>query len=123
MRKILVADDDEMLLESVKYFLEEKGLTVFVLSSIRKISQTIKEQKPDLIVLDLYFPDGRGGQVCCDLKVNKEAKKIPVLLISSHDNLKKIACDVKADDYLRKPFEVEELYKKIQTNLNVPLNS
>ena len=79
----------------------------------------IPEEKPDLILLDIMLPEMNGYQVCRELKCNPETKTIPVVVVTakSQESDKFWAKETGADDYLTKPFEMEELLQKIQDNL------
>ena len=78
----------------------------------------IPEEKPDLI-LDIMLPEMNGYQVCRELKSNPETETIPVVVVTakSQESDKFWAKETGADDYLTKPFEMEELLQKIQDNL------
>ena len=79
----------------------------------------IPEEKPDLILLDIMLPAMNGYQVCRRLKTDPETETIPVVVVTakSQESDKFWAKETGADDFLTKPFEMEELLQKIQDNL------
>ncbi|MGZ3832520.1 MAG: response regulator, partial [Mucilaginibacter sp.] len=69
---------------------------------------------PEIILLDIRLSDGYGHLLCEELKSNPKTAQIPVILISAADNLAKIANDYNADDFLSKPFSVNDLIQIVK---------
>ena len=69
---------------------------------------------PQLILLDIRLSNGYGHLLCEDLKSNAKTSHIPVILVSGADNLEKIAVDYKADGFLAKPFDMEDLIQMVK---------
>jgi DNA-binding response OmpR family regulator len=72
-------------------------------------------EKPDLILLDLNLPILSGQQVCKKFKADELIKQIPVIVLSaSSENIKEVVSDICAQDYIIKPYNVQELLSKIE---------
>jgi two-component system phosphate regulon response regulator PhoB len=69
---------------------------------------------PSLILIDNWLDYASGAEICKQLKTNMDTKNIPVILMSACMGLKKIAEDCKADGYLEKPFEIEDLSETVK---------
>ena len=117
MPRICLIEDEESLVELIKLNLELEGFEVFVLSNGRLAIERIDEIiKCDLVVLDVMLPENSGFDVCKELRVKSQ---IPILFLSA----KGIAADrihglkLGANDYLPKPFDLEELILRIQNLL------
>jgi len=122
--KILVIDDDRQLLREVRTYLEKLGYEVATAedgSNALKLAQTIS---PNLIVLDISFPDSVGSRSrSLDgvevLRRVRESGSVPVLMLSSTNStsVKVMALSIGADDYMSKPFELQELSARIEAIL------
>ena len=106
---ILLVEDDEGISQITTYILEENGHTVFRSSTQEEIEQAIGAKKVDFILMDVSLSAGNGGKISKNLKKNTEHKKIPIVLMSAHQNLKELAKKSDADGYLAKPFDIEDL--------------
>ncbi|MDF3077235.1 MAG: response regulator transcription factor [Sphingobacteriaceae bacterium] len=115
--KILIADDDPAILDVVTIILEDAGYEV---NSTEKGEELLdmKENLPDLILLDIWMLGKDGRDVCRNIKNNPATQNIPVLLVSANRDIKKIAKECLADSYLAKPFEMDDLLAIIKKYLN-----
>ena len=113
---ILVIDDEAQILRALRTILTAKGFRVSVASQGEEGLTIAAAQPPDLVILDLSLPDMDGVEVCARLR---EWTKIPIIILSvresEHDKV--IALDKGADDYLTKPFGIEELLARIRVAL------
>ena len=82
MKKILLVEDDQFLVRVYKLKLEKQGYEVIYLEDGREVLQTVRVEKPDLVVLDLILPKKDGVEVLKELKGNTETKDVPVLVLS-----------------------------------------
>ena len=114
MKKILIIEDDEAILEALHIVLEASGFHVETLPSGRTIFGTVKVFDPDIILLDLLLSGADGGDITKELKKNKKTAAIPVILMSAHPDVavRKEKCG--ADAFLSKPFEVDALLETIR---------
>ncbi len=116
-KKILIADDDPAILDVVTIILEDAGYEV---SSTEKGEElmNLSGLLPDIILLDIWMLGKDGSDICRHLKTNPETKNIPVVIVSANREIKKIASECLADDYLAKPFEIDDLIAIIGKTFN-----
>ncbi len=116
-QKVLVVDDEESILTLIKFHLEKAGLTVITAEEGKKALEIVKEEKPDLIVLDIMLPGMDGIEICKSLR--KEDYHTPILMLTAKDEEidKIIGLEVGADDYMTKPFSVRELMARVKAML------
>ena len=111
-KKILVIEDDKDIRDTLVYVLEEQGYEV-VSSEEAKILKSLDKIKPDLILLDNWLTewksDANGQQISKELKSNPATSHIPIVIISAVSNIQEIAEAGMADDYLRKPFDLNDI--------------
>lgn len=112
-KKIFVADDDPDILEIISIILEDYGYEVEKANSGQKLLK-LKENFPDLILLDISMAGEDGSEICKKLKQLHETKDIPVLLVSANRNLELAATQCYANGYVSKPFDVEYLLSKVK---------
>jgi two-component system, OmpR family, KDP operon response regulator KdpE len=113
---ILVIDDEAQILRALRTILTAKGFRVSAASRGEEGLTMAAAQPPDLIILDLSLPDMDGVEVCARLR---EWTQVPIIILSvresEHDKV--VALDKGADDYLTKPFGIEELLARIRVAL------
>ncbi len=114
--QILVIDDEHQILRALRTILSQQNYQITVTGSGKEGLALASAIQPDLIILDLGLPDLSGVEVCQRLR---EWTDLPIIILSAHDNEaeKVAALDVGADDYLTKPFGVEELLARIRVAL------
>ncbi|MFH1269839.1 MAG: response regulator [Candidatus Omnitrophota bacterium] len=114
-KKILIVDDEKVLVETVTLRLEASGYEVIFAYDGFEGLEKAKKEKPDLIILDLMLPRMDGYKVCGLLKVDTRYKKIPIIMFTARaqESDKKMGKEVGADAYITKPFEPRELLEKI----------
>ena len=115
--KILLVDDEEMIVESIEYALLQEGYEVVRASNGQEALQQIQLTKPNLIVLDLMLPQLSGLEVCRLLR--REHNDVPVIMLTAKGEEidRVIGLEVGADDYLVKPFSLRELVARIKALL------
>lgn len=118
MVKLLIADDNEDLLELMQLFLEEKGFEVKTVSTKKKLLSEIKQYSPDLILLDVFLNGEDGREVCKLLRDNVKTNKVCILIISANPYAIKEYKSYGADGFIEKPFELEDLVNKIESALS-----
>jgi two-component system, OmpR family, response regulator RpaA len=115
-RKVLLVDDDVELVELMTKVLEEDGrFEVRVATTGFDAGMMVKEYRPDLIVLDVMLPDINGKEVCHRVRADNTLEDVRILCISGMIEEDKIQ-DLRlsgADDFLHKPFEIEELIDRM----------
>jgi len=112
MKKILIVDNEESILEALGFILNEAGYKVETRLEIG-VSK-VKKKLPDLILLDMRLSGKNGGEIAKKLKSDTETKNIPVILISASPINAKLVRKYGADDYIQKPFDIDFLLKKVE---------
>lgn len=113
MAKILVADDDPAIVESTAMILEEFGYDVDTTVDGQTIYKMEKDF-PDLLLLDIWMSGQDGREICKYLKNSVITKHIPIIMISASRDIAKSATCSGADDFLAKPFDMNDLIHKIE---------
>ena len=121
LKRVMIADDDHAIVDAVMAVLEFGGYDVGFTYNGATILE-MKEDLPDLILLDIWMSGTDGRDVCKLLKQQESTKNIPVIMISASTDLEKSAKDAGANDFLEKPFDMDELFEKIDKHLN-PVSS
>ena len=114
--KVLVVDDEEEVRNSVSEFLESQGYDAVEVADGEEALAKCFTEKPDLLLLDLRLPRVDGYQVCQTLKGNPITSVIPIIIITAlNSTSQKIkGIEYGADDYIEKPFDLEELSARIK---------
>lgn len=112
-KKVMVAEDDEGILGVLTTILEMYGYEVMVAKDETSL-QNMKLNLPDLILLDVWMGSSDGRKICRFLKEQKSTKHIPVIMVSATRDLDRSARLSGADDYLEKPFDMEDLINKVK---------
>lgn len=116
MRKVLVVDDDEGILDALSAILEFEGYKVEVEDSAENVIERAKRVSPNIILLDLLLADGESGdKLVTLLKRDRATQKIPIIMISAHPKAEEQAKVAGADDFIAKPFDIDELLSKISS--------
>ncbi|MFT3680760.1 MAG: response regulator [Ferruginibacter sp.] len=113
MSKILVVDDSSDLLELFAFIFQTKGFEVKTAASRAKLEQELFSFNPDLILLDVKLQFDMGNKICREIKDDPASAHIPVILISANRELLQDYKDYKADDFIEKPFEMDQLIATI----------
>jgi len=116
MYKILVVDDSITEREMMKKSLEEEGYSVTGAKDGEEALEILKKEKFDCILLDVIMPKKNGFQVCREIKKDEFTKDIPVILVTSKGQESDMFWGKKqgADDYIVKPFKMEELISVVK---------
>lgn len=112
---IIVIDDDPDILDAVEIVLLEEGFNV--LTTTRGDQVLKKMETPDLFLIDIWMSGQNGKDICRSLKENPITAHIPVILFSANKDTPQIAEEAGANDYLLKPFDIDELILKIKKQL------
>jgi DNA-binding response OmpR family regulator len=111
--KILVLDDDPDISMMLKLMLEYKGYAVSIAERVDEAYRILENTPIDLVIMDMLLSGVNGTDVCAGLKQNKSTSHIPVMMISAHPNAKEICLQARADDFISKPFDMQEILAKI----------
>lgn len=116
-KKILIVDDDKSILEAVSLILEDEGYSTEIVFKGDEIYKRIEMFKPDLILLDVLMSGVDGRDICKQLKSDITTKHIPIIMVSAHPSAKEGAKKNGANDFLPKPFEVNDLLEIISKHI------
>ncbi|MBI2590453.1 MAG: response regulator [Candidatus Blackburnbacteria bacterium] len=113
IKKVLLVDDDEGIQEAIKALLEHEGFQILIAATEREAVKLIKHKSPEIILMDFLLGSSNGASVAQKLKGNKKTQHIPIIIMSAHHEAKLSAEKCGADDFLAKPFDIDELLEKI----------
>lgn len=116
-KTILLVDDNLDILEAVQYLLEDAGHTVIPVENGEYLDNLDTKNLPDLILLDMLLSGKDGGEIAYRLKQDKATKHIPIIMVSAHPSAKEAAKKSGADDFIAKPFDIEQLLTMIEKYL------
>jgi len=117
--RVLIIEDEPDIRKTIDYNLSKESFQVFQAGSIAEGEQSILDNSPDVIILDLMLPDGSGLTLCRDVKSDDSTKHIPIILLTARaDEVDRvIGFELGADDYVTKPFSVRELILRVKAIL------
>lgn len=119
MKKILIVDDEQDIVESLKFVLETADYTCYSAYNGEDGLRLAKEIVPDLIILDVMMPKINGYKISRLLKYDAKYKNIPILMVTarSQEEDKLIGEETGADEYITKPFDLDDVVKKVEQYL------
>jgi len=115
MKRILVAEDNKLILETIFQSLKREGYEIIKASDGKECLQILEDTEVDLLITDLYMPFVNGNEVITIIR-DERKKNIPILVLSAagaEDNVLK-AFDLGADDFMVKPFSLVELNVRVR---------
>lgn len=116
-KKILIADDDPDILEAMQMIFELEGYEVMTTTYGENIPK-MSRMNPDLLFLDILMSGVDGRDICKTIKSKNDTKHIPVIMISASEGVAKSVRDAGADDFIAKPFQMNELLDKTAKHLS-----
>jgi two-component system response regulator RegX3 len=114
--KVMVVDDEESLLEAIRYALSREGMEVVTAADGTQAVQDFERERPDLLVLDLMLPGLSGWDVCRRVRASSQ---VPILMLTARDAEvdRVVGLEMGADDYVTKPFSLRELVARVRALL------
>jgi len=118
-KKILIIDDTEFMTKLISDILVNAEYDVVIASNGPDGIQKVREEKPDLVILDVIMPGMDGYQVCKQLREDESNNLMPIIMLTAHDNEddKLTGLELGADDYIIKPFNGRELVSRVRNTL------
>lgn len=118
MAKILIVEDENKIARFVELELKYEGYEVEIAGDGRQGLEKAMHDDIDLVILDIMLPGLSGIEVC--RRVRQEGKQVPIIMLTAKDDVtdKVAGLDMGADDYMTKPFAIEELLARIRVALN-----
>lgn len=111
---ILIIEDDDAISKMVSLSLHQQGFKTLIAADIQSALRIINTDSPDLIILDLGLPDGDGKGL---IKIIRSELMIPIIVVSARNDEKEViaSLDAGADDYVIKPFSIDELLARVRS--------
>jgi len=115
-KKIMVVDDEPYIARVIKFKLEQEGYTVISANDGQSGLQKIKEEKPDMVLLDVMMPGLSGYEVCQKIKQDAELAGIPVVILTAkgQERDREQGLTMGASDYITKPFSPNRLLELVK---------
>ena len=119
-KKILFVDDEADLIETLRFPLELEGYDVLVSNNGEEALNKARQEKPDLILLDIMLPKMDGYTICRLLKADETYTHIPIFMLTARTQEKdrQTAMQMGADEYITKPFNIDEVITKMKSYLD-----
>ncbi len=118
MANILVVDDDPDIGIMLKMMLEFKGYDVTLLNRADRTHDVLRDQNIDLVILDMLIAGDNGTDVCAAIRKEKSKNGLPVMMISALPDARQSCLQAGANEFLSKPFEMQDLLSKVQQLIN-----
>ncbi|WP_219226683.1 response regulator transcription factor [Pedobacter antarcticus] len=118
VKRIHVLEDDSDIRYIIEYLLKDEGYELTLSSSLSELKSKIRDGIPDLFIIDVMLPDGNGIEICDDLKNDIFTKHIPVIVMSANPRSKQMSAQACADDYISKPFDLDDVLTRINRILD-----
>ena len=117
-QKILVIDDDPDIGVMLKMMLEFKGYKAVVTERADEAMEAIGANHIDLVIMDMLLSGVNGVDICAELKKDPKTKDMPIVMISAHPSAKDMCLQAGADDFIAKPFDMQEMLSRIGHLIN-----
>ncbi len=116
MKKILIVEDEQAIIDIVEFNLIKEGYTVLCAMDGEEGLEMALKNQPDLILLDVMLPKMDGFQIC---KKVRETKSVPIIMLTAREEEadKVLGLEIGADDYITKPFSMKELMARVKANI------
>lgn len=116
MHRILLLEDDLSLIDGLEFSLRKNGFEVDVARTVKEALSQLAVQKYDLLLLDLTLPDGSGFEIC---RKARQTSNVPIIFLTASDEEVNVVMglDMGGDDYITKPFKLNELVSRINALL------
>jgi DNA-binding response OmpR family regulator len=114
--KILIADDEPNILITLEYLMKREGYAVSVARDGVEALDTLRRERPTLVLLDVMMPRKTGFEVCQEVRADDELKDMLILILTAKGRDTDVAKGLAlgADDYITKPFSTKELVQKVR---------
>ncbi len=116
-KTILVAENDEAISKAISQLLENARYVADPIIDGLKIISRVKKTLPALLLLDVSMPGVDGYDICKQLKENERVRHIPIIMMSANKDIKKMAKEAGANDFVAKPFDIFDLLHKIKKHV------
>ncbi|WP_207428066.1 PleD family two-component system response regulator [Pedobacter sp. SYSU D00535] len=117
MKKILVLDDDETILEALEDALTCLNYEVKTVKEVKSLFPLLEAYKPHLLLLDFMLSNSNGGAICHQIKTAPTFHNLPVIMMSGYNDVNELSQKSGCNEFIKKPFDLMELDKKIRACL------
>lgn len=117
MRKIFLVEDDPGIRDTLEILLTTEGFVIQSFGTVAEFNNRDKTILPDLFLFDVMLPDGSGTDLCREIKSDKDSLDIPVIIMSAHADLRDICYECLPNDFIPKPFDIDDLLLRIGETL------
>ena len=111
-KKVLIIENDDDIRDIVEYILEEQGFSILSIPEPQSLTEVL-QFGPDVILIDEFINSQPGHRLCLRIKRDVVLQQIPVIVLSTANDIELIATECEANDYIRKPFDVHDMVKKV----------
>lgn len=114
MKTIFIVEDETGIRDALQLLLSFENYDVRSFSSVKTFNERDKSVVPDVFILDVMLPDGLGTDLCNQLKQEPQTSEIPVMIISAHAKSENVIKACEADEFIAKPFDIDDVLLKIE---------
>lgn len=118
-KQIYVVEDDQDIRQIIEFILEEEGYQVKLFPDVSSFHAVMTDERPDLYLLDVMLPDGNGLELCREIRTNQKIKDVPIIVMSAHAKPESIFGHCSADDFISKPFDLNDILTKIKKQITL----
>jgi len=111
---IIIVDDDPDICVMIKMVLEYHGYEAIITETEDGLQKLLSSGLPDVILMDMLLSGANGTDICRIVKNDQNTSSIPIMMFSAHPNAKETCLDAGADEFIAKPFEMNDLLAKIE---------
>lgn len=113
MREIFLVEDDQAIREVLEVFLSSENYSVKTFGNVEEFKSRDTDITPDLYLFDVMLPDGSGIELCQEIRSNQDNDGVPIIIMSAHAKLSELSNLCKPDDFISKPFDIDNLLSRI----------
>lgn len=115
-KKILIADDEHKIIMALEYSFRKNGYEVFIARDGSEVLEILKEETPDIILLDVMMPNVDGYSTLSEIRKNEKLKDVKVIFLSAKagENDIQKGLELGADAYITKPYSIKKLMEKVE---------
>lgn len=115
-KKILIADDEHKIIMTLEYSFRKNGYEVFIARDGSEVLEILKEETPDIILLDVMMPNVDGYTTLSEIRKNEKLKDVKVIFLSAKagENDIQKGLELGADAYITKPYSIKKLMEKVE---------
>lgn len=119
-RKILIIENDNDIRNIIAFVLEEEGFETHSVPEPKSLEEVL-HFKADVILVDEFINNKPGHRICLQIKQYEQLKNVPVIILSTANDIEVIVTECSANDYVKKPFDIQELINKVIGVIDVKL--